>query len=325
MVTWPRPTAPHPPPSVPEQMETMAPFAISVGPDGNIWFSGLRSSKIGRVSPTAEISSFDLGNGALADRLTAGPDNAIWFTDPAGNRIGRLGLEGTTAYVPLPTPESGPAGIVNASDGNLWFTEHAVDRVGRLTPLGALTEFELPYGGGPAGIAEGADGRLYIAENVGNRIDRMTMEGWVEKIPLPSSGARPDSVVRAADGSIWFTEFAAGKVGRLTMGGLLDEYVLAAPGPPVGIAAARQYVWVTVPTAHAICRLSGDGSQQVYRLKSNVMPGMIALAADGNLWFTEPKGMLGRFSPSGVVDEFPAVTTARASTLKPEHLLIGAP
>ncbi|MBV8774169.1 MAG: Virginiamycin B lyase, partial [Deltaproteobacteria bacterium] len=194
----------------------MSPFAIAAGPDGNVWFSELRASKIGRITPAAEISSFNLGSGALADRITAGPDDAIWFTDPAGNRIGRLGLDGTTAYVPLPTPESGPAGIVNASDGNLWFTEYAANRVGRLTPLGILTEFALPYGGGPAGIAEGGDGRLYVAENTGNRIDRMSIFGWVEEFPLPSSGAHPDSVIRSADGNIWFTEFAAEKVGRLT-------------------------------------------------------------------------------------------------------------
>jgi len=315
-----------PPGSAPEQLKTMTPFAIAAGPDGNLWFSELRSSKIGRITPAAEISSFDLGKGALADRLTAGPDDAIWFTDPAGNRIGRLGLDGTTAYIPLPTPESGPAGIVSASDDNLWFTEHAVNRVGRLTPLGTLTEFVLPYGSGPAGIAEGSDGRLYIAENAGNRIDQMSMGGWVRQFPLPTSGARPDSVVRSADGDIWFTEFAAGKAGRLTIAGRVKEYVLAAQGPPVGIAAGQKYVWVTVPAAHAICRLGRDGSQQIYSLGSNLMPGMIAAGKDGNLWFTQPNGMLGRFSPLGIVDEFPATVTARtASRLRPEHLLIGAP
>lgn len=165
------PSMPHiaprerPPSAPPEQLKTLTPFAIAASPDGNLWFGDLRTSEIGRITPAAEISTFDLGSGALADRLTAGPDDAIWFSDPAGNRIGRLGVDGTTAFVPLPTPESGPAGIVNASDGNLWFTEHAVNRVARLTPLGTLTEFVLPHRGGPAGIAEGGDGKLYIAEN----------------------------------------------------------------------------------------------------------------------------------------------------------------
>src|SRR5262249_13494306 len=74
----------------PEQLKTITPVAIVAGPDGNLWFSVLGSSAIGRITPAAEISLFNLGRGALADRLTAGPDDAIWFTDPAGNRIGRL-------------------------------------------------------------------------------------------------------------------------------------------------------------------------------------------------------------------------------------------
>jgi virginiamycin B lyase len=320
------PQAP-PPPAVFEQSMMLTPFAIAAGPDGNLWFSELRKSQIGRITPTAEISTFDLGRGALAERLTAGPDDAIWFTDPAGNRIGRLGLDGTTTYVPLPTPESGPAAIVSASDGNLWFTEHAVNRVARLTPLGTLTEFKLLHRGGPAGIAEGSDGKLYVAENSGDRIDQLSSDGRVQEFRLPARGRRPDGLVRGADGNIWFTEFGAERVGRLTMTGRITEYELAAKGPPVGIAAgADGNIWVTVPTAHGICKLASDGSQAAYYLERNIMPGMIAAGTDGNLWFTQPNGMLGRFSTSGIVREFPAVPTVRsASGAQAEHLLINAP
>jgi virginiamycin B lyase len=317
-----------PPFSAPsEQSKRLTPFVIAPGPDGDLWFSDLRRSQIGRITPPAEISTFDLGNGALAERLAAGPDNAIWFTDPVGNRIGRLGLDGTTAYVPLRTPESGPAAIVSASDGNLWFTEHAANRVARITPLGTLTEFRLPHAGGPAGIAEGGDGKLYIAENSGDRIDQMSMKGRMHEFPLPHPGSRPDGVVRAANGDIWFTEFSAEKVGHLTMTGHLTEYALAAHEPPVGIAAgADGNIWVTVPAAHAICKFAPDGRQVAYYLHGNIMPGMIAVGGDGNLWFTQPNGMLGRFSPSGIVREFPAVATAQtASHVKGERLLISAP
>jgi virginiamycin B lyase len=154
----------------------------------------------------------------------------------------------------------------------------------------------------------------------------MSMAGQIQEFPLPSSGARPDSVVRSADGDIWFTEFAAGKIGHLRMAGPIKEYVLRAHGPPVGIAAGEHYIWVTVPVAHAICRLGSDGSQIVYLLQNHIMPGMLAAGHDGNLWFTQPNGMVGRFSPSGIVDEFPAVVTARtAFHLLPEHLLSSAP
>ena len=217
-----------PPPQALPEISILTPFVIALGPDGNLWFTELRRSQIGRITPSAQISTYDLGSGTMADRLAAGPDDSIWFTDPAGNRIGRLGLDGTTAYIPLETPESGPAGIVKASDGNLWFTEHAVNRVGRVTPLGTLTEFVLPHGGSPAGIAEGSDGKLYVAENSGDRIDRISMNGQVQEFLLPTPGSRPDSIVRGADGAVWFTEFGADKIGRLTPSGQIKEYSLAA-------------------------------------------------------------------------------------------------
>jgi virginiamycin B lyase len=162
----------------------MAPFAIALGPDGNLWFTEFHAAQIGRITPLGEIATFELGGG-LPLRLTAGPYKAIWFTDPGGNRVGRLGMDGVTAYVPLPTPESGPAAIVRGSDGNIWFTEHAANRVARVTPLGTLTEFVLPHRGAPAGIAEGVDGKLYIAESSGNRIDQMSMDGRFREFRLP--------------------------------------------------------------------------------------------------------------------------------------------
>jgi virginiamycin B lyase len=111
------------------------------------------------------------------------------------------------------------------------------------------------------------------------------------------------------------------------MTGQLTEYALAAQGPPVGIAAgADGNIWITIPAAHAICKLAPDGRQAAYYLQGNIMPGMIAAGSDGNLWFTQPNGMLGRFSPSGRVREFPAVLTAQTTTpIKGERLLIGAP
>jgi len=72
--------------------------------------------------------------------------------------------------------------------------------------------------------------------------------------------------------------------------------------------------------------MAPDGSQGAYYLPGTIMPGMIAAGGDGNLWFTQPNGMFGRFSPSGIVDEFPAVLTARsASRPAADHPLMSAP
>jgi streptogramin lyase len=126
-------TTPLPParPSSPEAV----PFAIAAGPDGNLWYTDFRHSRISRITLEGHVTIFPLKPDGLAERLTAGADHAIWFTDPAANRIGRLALNGAEDYVPLPTPDSGPASIVLGPGNDLWFTEHAANRIGKVTPL----------------------------------------------------------------------------------------------------------------------------------------------------------------------------------------------
>jgi streptogramin lyase len=112
---------------------THAPYAITAGLDGNLWFTEYQGDAIGRMTPYGATKRFQIDPDGFAERITAGPDGAVWFTDPPGNRIGRVAPDGKIAYVTLPHSGSGPAGITSAPDGNLWFTEHSGDRIGRLS------------------------------------------------------------------------------------------------------------------------------------------------------------------------------------------------
>ena len=152
------------------------------------------------------------------------------------------------------------------------------------------------------------------------------MDGRIREFRLPTPGSRPNGVATAPDGVIWFTEFHAEKVGRLTTTGEVTDFALPAKGPPIGIVAgADSKIWVTVPAAHAICRVSPDGTEEALVMPGGIIPGLIAMGADGNLWFAEPNGMIGRFSPSGVVDQFSAVSHVRNPHAEAEQLLISGP
>src|SRR5262249_52870363 len=72
-------------------------------PDGNLWFTEPRPSRIGRITPAGVITEFSAGL----------------------------------------TPGFQPRGITAGPDGNLWFTEQfgLSGRVGRITPAGVITEF----------------------------------------------------------------------------------------------------------------------------------------------------------------------------------------
>jgi virginiamycin B lyase len=73
------------------------PFGITLGPDGNIWFTESRE-KIGRISPATPecVTEFPVPAspeypvGTFPSGITAGPDGNIWFTEGNGNQIVRL-------------------------------------------------------------------------------------------------------------------------------------------------------------------------------------------------------------------------------------------
>ena len=189
----------------------------------------------------------------------------------------------------MPTPKSGPAGIAAARDGSIWFTEHAADQIAIFVPPGAdrpapgthgFKEFALPRGGGPAGIVAAADGSLWFAENSGNRIGRITLAQNAEaavitEYPLPVPHSHPNGVAIGGDGNVYFTELAASRIGRITPQGQISEMVLPVAGPALDIVAGSDgIIWMTVPKAHAICRLASRHSDNRLLFARNGHPGL---------------------------------------------------
>jgi hypothetical protein len=76
---------------------------------------------------------------------------------------------------PLPTPGSGPSGIVAGPDGALWFVETTLPgKIGRITTTGHVSEFPTPTANsGREGIATGRDGAVWFTEQGGNAIGRL--------------------------------------------------------------------------------------------------------------------------------------------------------
>jgi virginiamycin B lyase len=153
--------------------------SMTGGPDGNVWMAesngGLAPARVGRVTPAGVLDEFLVPTpGDLAD-ITSGADGNLWLADPGRNAIVRMTPGGMATAFPIPTPASGPSGVVASPDGAVWFTEHDANRIGRLAPDGQVTE--------------------------------------IDCIPSPSSG--PMGIARTPDGRLWFTQSAAGKVGSL--------------------------------------------------------------------------------------------------------------
>jgi streptogramin lyase len=58
-----------------------APYVITVGPDGNLWFTEFLNSTVGRVTPAGVITEFSLPAWRNPYGITTGPDGNLWLAE----------------------------------------------------------------------------------------------------------------------------------------------------------------------------------------------------------------------------------------------------
>jgi streptogramin lyase len=144
------------------------PVNITVGPDGNLWFTDEGLNKVGRLTisgDTVDIVEFPIPTADSAPAgITAGADGTLYFVESNAGRVARITTAGVVTELGTPDPDSFPQYITLGPDGAIWFTESDVNRLGRIARDGRITHFELPTAdSGPTGIVGRGDGRLFVA------------------------------------------------------------------------------------------------------------------------------------------------------------------
>ena len=152
------------------------PDSITLGPDGNLWFTEDHTAKIGRITRQGQITEFlQMASGSNPSSIIVGPDHNIWILENGSDKIARVTPQGQITEFPLP-PGCNPIGVAFGKDGNLWFTEFQTNKIGRMNISGKITgEFPIPTpNSGAAAITQGPDGNLWFTENPGNMIGKIT-------------------------------------------------------------------------------------------------------------------------------------------------------
>ena len=277
------------------------PNGITVGPDGNLWFTEFDGDRIGRLTPAGVFTEFALPTDHHAPQgITVGPDGNLWFVEAnSPGEIGQITPSGVVSEFASPSL-GGPAAITAGPDGNLWFTRHSTGQIGRITPAGSMTEFQVPtLKCGPEGITVGPDGNLWFTEDIGNRIGRIPPTGSVSEFLLPTPQSGPSGIVLGPDGNLWFTEAAANQIGRITPTGEITEFPLhtAASGPTGITLGPDGNLWFTEAQGGQLGRITPTGTVTEFPLPQRTSdPEGITTGPDGSLWFTEMKGnAIGRF------------------------------
>ena len=233
------------------------PLAITLGPDGNMWFADVWSA-YGRITPAGELTRFQMPEPSYPTGITTGNDGSLWITAASPQSkpfIARVSVQGDVVEeFPLPASAGEPRGIVSGPDGAMWFTESA--GIGRITTFGVLTEFPLPQGNGsgsPYQIAVGPDGNLWFIEYIvgsPGRIGRLTPTGRLTEFATPGQYGL-QWIARGPDKALWFTGSGSNTIGRISLDGVVTSF--------------------TVPTFRS-------------------QPVGITTGPDGNIWFTEDPG-----------------------------------
>lgn len=244
------------------------PQGITLGPDGNVWFTETANSSVGKITPSGVVSEYPLPTkGSAPWMIAGGPDGDVWFTQPdmvddggfpkgGYGGIGKITSGGTvTNYglaIPPGTPPNTfvpvPIGITKGADGNLWFGNQGTNTIGKITPGGVQTTYAIPTAyANPFGMTLGPDGNVWFAEEGVDQVAKITPSGVVTEFPVPGSGGL-QGITTGPDGNLWVTDIAYSQIFRITPTGVMTVYKTP-----------------TIPSA----------------------PSTIVAGPDGNIWFTE--------------------------------------
>ena len=154
------------------------PFAITSGPDGNLYFTESLNGRIARITTNGVITESPLlPTNSQPEGITTGPDGAIWFTLANSNELGRVDITTFTNLTLYALP-------VNTNGNGLLDS--------------------------PADLTLGKDGNLYFTDPPGGAIGRVTVTGTnisVFEVFTPTTNAFPEHLATGDGSNIWFTEF----------------------------------------------------------------------------------------------------------------------
>jgi virginiamycin B lyase len=280
------------------------PHAITVGPDGALWFTELARPAIGRFDSDG-FSTFTLPDSATPLAIVAGPDGALWFTEPYGRGIGRITTRGRIEEYDVPPCETcgsgdGPLGLTVGSDGALWYARPANSTIGRVTTDGRVSE--IAVGGkaaDPRWITQGPDGALWFADERG--VGRLAQDGSISQVW--SGLSYPSAIASGPDGRLWLTGSSQDVVARVSTMGRARTFSLDLDCDPQWIAAGAGALWVPCYNLDEIERVSNKGVVTAFPVPKHfpnypdVLSGIVQ-GPDGAMWFTEYAGnRIGRLSP----------------------------
>jgi virginiamycin B lyase len=263
------------------------------------------------------IDEWTVPNDSFPHDPAIAPDGSIWYTGQRSNTLGRLNPEtaSVTEY-PLPTPGSGPHGLVADAAGNIWYTGNAARHIGRLDPTTSeVREYVMPdaQARDPHTPIFDAAGQLWFTVQNGNMIGRLDpASGAIVLVPSATQNSRPYGIVVDSKGRPYFDLFGTNKLATIDPERLeITEYALPQGARPRRIAiTSDDVIWYTDYARGFLGRLdprTSEVTEFAAPAGRNSRPYGITSTSDGAVWFSE-----SGIEPNTVVRFDPASNAMRS-------------
>lgn len=211
--------------SLPSSWGEMGFSNITLGPEGDIWFTVTRWVEgteephiIGRFTPAdGYFTKYAIPHNSVPEELIVDDKGTIWFIASNKNYLYRVdpktfALKG----YPIPTANGTPKSLAADQKGHIWFAESTANKIGEFIPeQGVFYEHELlTQFANPGEISIDKQGRVWFVEVTANRIGVFSPElKRFDEVIIPTPGSSPVALVNDDNGNVWFLEYKGNKVG----------------------------------------------------------------------------------------------------------------
>jgi streptogramin lyase len=278
------------------------PLVLASDARGGIWYGGAATYAVSEEAE-AESSVWHLTAGGGVTRLqlptepvsrfaqyfAAGRDGVEWFlaeTDVnASVELGRVSPSGQLTLTPIALQKGVRLrGLAVDASGNLWSTQSGTKarwrRAGivRIAPDGRVTVFRrgLLKGAIPANIAAGAHGALWFLDDEG-RVGHVLADGRIKELPI----GRPIVVEERAFAPMRPLLLAGNRL-----------WFISGPETIAEMTTAGKVKFITPRSSYMGIEAQGGRDGDLVGL---------AIAPDGDLWFTRSSGEVARIEADGHV------------------------
>jgi virginiamycin B lyase len=271
-----------------------APYGITVGPDGRIWFTEYQGNKVGAMTTSGGFTEYPVPSPSSQPLgIASVPLNGLFITEFNTGKIAAVSITGViTEFGVVGTH---PALVVAGPDGRAWISFGgakeiiAVENLTNAPAEAAFVTAENTYG-----VAVGANGDIWFTEPSSSKIGWVSPQGGsVHEFDTPTPAASPSFIANAPNNDQWFTEADANKIGRRMAGtSTILEYPVPTPSAePEGITLGPDgNMWFTESHANKIARITTGSMPVITEFPAAGGPAAITLGPDGNLYFTALDG-----------------------------------